>query len=127
MPDLEPCEKCGKQVLIARYPWSQRLVICKVCEDLKMEPSPANKSARYSSMYDLRSTGDIQDIKSESSPSLNQEKSHEEVFVTWPSLFKAISISLFIITLFGWGVNRCNNKNTLETTPRIQKDTLLDY
>jgi len=131
MVDLEPCAKCGKQVLLSRYSWSQRLIICKSCEALNVEslsPSKNIKSAYSNLDNDLLSKDDTLDVKSEGFTSLNKGKFQEEILVTWPSLLKIISLSLLIITLFFLGTNRWNNKeDTIRITPMLEKDALKDY
>ena len=131
MVDLEPCAKCGKQVLLSRYSWSQRLIICKSCEALNLEslsPSKSIKSACSNLDNDLLSKDDNLRVKSEDFISLNKGKFPEEILVTWPSLLKIISLGLLIITLFFLGANRWNNKeDTIRVTPMLEKDSLKEY
>ena len=128
MVDLEPCAKCGKQVLFSRYSWSQRLIICKSCEALDVESLSSSKNIKsaYSNLHhDLLSKDDTLGVKSEGFTSLNKGKFQEEILVTWPSLLKIISLSLLIITLFFLGTNRWNNKeDTIRITPMLDKDAL---
>ena len=131
MVDLEPCAKCGKQVLFSGYSWSQRLIICKSCEALDVESLSPNKNIKsaYSNLdNDLLSKDDTLDVKFEGFISLNKGKFQEEILVTWPSLLKIISLSLLIITLFFLGSSRWNNKeDTIRITPMLEKDALKDY
>ena len=131
MVDLEPCAKCGKQVLFSRYSWSQRLIICKSCEALNVEslsPSKNIKNAYSNLDNDLLSIDDTLGVKSEGFISLNKGKFQEEILVTWPSLLKIISLGLLIITLFFLGTNRWNNnEDTIRMTPILGKDALKDY
>ena len=102
MPDIQLCARCGKQVLIAHYPWSKKETICKVCQDLNAQlpvPSQRSQTSPSSLVQDLFFPVKKEVMRSKFSRVATSEKIHGEILVTWTSLIKIIFGSMVLIML----------------------------
>ena len=130
MPDIQFCTRCGKQVLIAHYPWSKKEIICKVCEDLNAQlprPSQSSQTSRSSLDQDLFFSVNKQVMKSKPSSLATSGKIHGEILVTWRSLIKITFGSILLIMLLSLGIERWNDrKNEIKSLNNLETNILKD-
>ena len=101
MPELELCSRCGKQVLIARYPWSRNKALCRICSELNIQQESSSKDIKISQgsiSNRFQSSIDSSNPKSNLSVQNQNNNDQEEILITWFSLFK-LSSSLFLLVL----------------------------
>ena len=132
MPDIEPCSKCGKQVLISRYSWSNNQVICKDCEDLNIQSSSSescNHPLSSNSSNEFLPAGELGRGKSKSQKALSSQTVPDEILVTWSSLLKISFGGLLILILLIFAIMSTNNNTKKLPNERLQSlktDVLLN-
>ncbi len=110
MPKIEPCSRCGKNVLISRYSWTTTKVICSSCSEVEtLQKSSEKKVNELEKVEDLEQ----QPTRDSRIYELNRfvgnvpDKSQEEILVTWTSLLKIsagsiLGLLLILGVVLGW-------------------------
>jgi len=110
VPELELCSRCGKKVLIARYSWSQKQTICKICAEADIQSlSIPIDNKPFQRLENSASEGNHDLIigKSGKPFQYNPNSNKEPILITWPTLLKtSIGLSLLVILVLsgflGW-------------------------
>ena len=123
MPDLEPCSECGRQVLISRYSWNKREVICQACKDSNIQSKTyerLNQSVSINSSEKLIPPPKISAVERKPSTALSSKRPPDEILVTWTSLLKISFGIFFIAVLLIVGIMSRKNNDETFPTDRIQ-------
>ena len=109
MPELESCSRCGKQVLIARYPWNREQVLCQPCSELALATQGVASSSHVKDLEvergnEFLSKPNFHKEKLQLFTTANTGKHQKEILVTWPSLLKIscgfLLILMIVISIF---------------------------
>ena len=107
MPELESCSRCGKQVLIARYPWNREQILCQSCYELATQGVASSshvKDLEVDRDNEFLPKPNLHKEKSQLFTTANSGKYQKEILVTWPSLLKIscgfILILMIVISIF---------------------------
>mgnify|MGYP003954997885 CR=1 FL=1 len=117
VPELESCSRCGKQVLISRYTWSKKQVICKRCAEADIDSSSVVRE-KSQSQQDKFIGPSFNEVSTRETPEIllanKSLKSQQAILVTWPILlriFVGILIFVFLI-LAGRKIIRDGTQNS---------------
>ena len=128
MPDLEPCSRCGKQVLISRYSWSQTKVICKACEELNIQPLPTeipSQSFGNNGNEKISSRPDFTRPQFQAFTSFDPQRPQEEILVTWSSLLKiSFGVLLTLMVIILGFINKSEKQSPTENMQSIRTNIL---
>ena len=120
VPELESCSRCGKQVLISRYTWSKKQVICKRCAEADIDSSSVVREKSQSQQdqsigpnFNEASKREIEEILL-ANKSL---KSQQVILVTWPILLRIfVGILIFgLLILAGRKIIRDGTQSSPQT------------
>ena len=128
VPDLEPCFQCGRQVLTSRHSWSNKLVICKTCEQFNIQKSFDERDKEFdTSSLEFKPKSNLASVseKVKSFIPLKPVAAHEEILVTWSSLLKVSFGGILLVLLFA-SVLISRQKSTqfeIELTPSTDNNS----